>query len=178
MNCSWQLVRGPSLPPQMGTQWKLCSAKQHVQLTALHVMVFVASKLKPACRLQLKLPCCLPLSRLAHCIPQPNLSHPLPNLDHPPPHTHTPQVLLANVSAIDWALLPRAIMGLLALLCGNGYIVGINQIYDVDIDAVNKPFLPVAAGRLANRTAIDTVHHRRHRCSSIGLDLLPQSSCC
>jgi homogentisate solanesyltransferase len=33
-----------------------------------------------------------------------------------------------------------------ALLAGNGYIVGINQIYDVDIDAVNKPFLPVAAG--------------------------------
>jgi len=56
------------------------------------------------------------------------------------------QVLLANVDAIDWALLPRALMGLLALLCGNGYIVGINQIYDVDIDAVNKPFLPVAAG--------------------------------
>eukprot|EP00775_Hariotina_reticulata_P007080 gene7080-7293_t len=27
-------------------------------------------------------------------------------------------------------------MGLLALLCGNGYIVGINQIYDVDIDAL------------------------------------------
>lgn len=26
------------------------------------------------------------------------------------------------------------------------YIVGINQIYDVDIDKVNKPFLPVAAG--------------------------------
>jgi homogentisate solanesyltransferase len=57
-----------------------------------------------------------------------------------------PQVLLANLDAIDWALLPRALMGLLALLCGNGYIVGINQIYDVDIDAVNKPFLPVAAG--------------------------------
>lgn len=56
------------------------------------------------------------------------------------------QVLLANVDAIDWGLLPRALMGLFALLCGNGYIVGINQIYDVDIDAVNKPFLPVAAG--------------------------------
>ncbi len=40
-------------------------------------------------------------------------------------------------------------MGLLALLCGNGYIVGINQIYDVDIDQVNKPFLPVAAGELS-----------------------------
>lgn len=39
--------------------------------------------------------------------------------------------------------------GLLALLCGNGYIVGINQIYDVDIDTVNKPYLPVAAGELS-----------------------------
>jgi homogentisate solanesyltransferase len=48
---------------------------------------------------------------------------------------------------IDWGLLPRALLGLLALLCGNGFIVGINQIYDVDIDVVNKPFLPVASGR-------------------------------
>ena len=47
---------------------------------------------------------------------------------------------------IDWGLLPRALLGVLCLLCGNGYIVGINQIYDVDIDTVNKPFLPVAAG--------------------------------
>lgn len=54
---------------------------------------------------------------------------------------------------IDWALLPRALLGVLALLCGNGYIVGINQIYDVDIDAVNKPFLPVAAGELSAGTA-------------------------
>ena len=53
------------------------------------------------------------------------------------------------LQAIDWSLLPRALCGLLALLCGNGYIVGINQIYDVDIDAVNKPFLPVAAGELS-----------------------------
>ncbi len=37
-------------------------------------------------------------------------------------------------------------LGVLALVCGNGYIVGINQIYDVDIDTVNKPFLPIAAG--------------------------------
>lgn len=40
----------------------------------------------------------------------------------------------------------QALLGLLALLCGNGYIVGINQIYDVSIDMVNKPFLPIAAG--------------------------------
>ena len=49
---------------------------------------------------------------------------------------------------INWGLLPRAILGVLALLCGNGYIVGINQIFDVDIDTVNKPFLPVAAGEV------------------------------
>jgi len=48
---------------------------------------------------------------------------------------------------IDWALLPRAALGVLALLCGNGYIVGINQIYDEDIDKVNKPFLPIASGQ-------------------------------
>ena len=37
-------------------------------------------------------------------------------------------------------------MGVLALICGNGFIVGLNQIYDVSIDQVNKPFLPIAAG--------------------------------
>lgn len=54
---------------------------------------------------------------------------------------------------LDWWLVPRAILGVLALLCGNGYIVGINQIYDVDIDKVNKPFLPMAAGELSNTKA-------------------------
>lgn len=49
---------------------------------------------------------------------------------------------------LDWSLLPRAALGVLALLAGNGYIVGINQIYDVDIDTVSKPFLPIAAGTL------------------------------
>eukprot|EP00884_Botryococcus_braunii_P013088 jgi/Botrbrau1/21780/Bobra.0190s0007.1 len=57
-------------------------------------------------------------------------------------------LLEAPSSAIDWGLLPRALLGVLALLCGNGYIVGINQIYDVDIDAVNKPFLPIASGEM------------------------------
>ena len=50
---------------------------------------------------------------------------------------------------LDWSLLPRAALGVLALLAGNGYIVGINQIYDVDIDTVSKPFLPIAAGMLS-----------------------------
>ena len=42
----------------------------------------------------------------------------------------------------------RAIIGLFALLCGNAYIVGINQIYDEKIDLINKPFLPIAAKQL------------------------------
>lgn len=51
------------------------------------------------------------------------------------------------------SLLPNALMGVLALLLGNLFIVGINQIYDVEIDQVNKPFLPMAAGELSPRTA-------------------------
>ena len=65
---------------------------------------------------------------------------------------------------IDWGLLPRAFLGVLALLCGNGYIVGINQIFDDDIDKVNKPFLPIASGKI--------LLQRMH-----GKDLL-HASCC
>ncbi len=34
----------------------------------------------------------------------------------------------------------------LACLCGNVYIVGLNQLYDVEIDLINKPNLPLASG--------------------------------
>lgn len=44
------------------------------------------------------------------------------------------RALLENPDFVKWALLPKALRGLLALLCGNGYIVGINQIYDTEID--------------------------------------------
>lgn len=58
------------------------------------------------------------------------------------------------LGGVHWlALLPNALYGMLALLLGNAFIVGINQIYDVDIDKVNKPFLPVAAGELSARRA-------------------------
>ena len=56
---------------------------------------------------------------------------------------------MGNPETISLHLVPRALLGLLALLMGNGYIVGINQIYGVDIDKVNKPFLPVASGELS-----------------------------
>ncbi|MEM7555128.1 MAG: homogentisate phytyltransferase [Cyanobacteria bacterium P01_A01_bin.84] len=35
-----------------------------------------------------------------------------------------------------------------ACICGNIYIVGLNQLYDVEIDCVNKPDLPLASGEL------------------------------
>mmetsp|Transcript_18475 Transcript_18475/g.54911 ORF Transcript_18475/g.54911 Transcript_18475/m.54911 type:complete len:371 (-) Transcript_18475:72-1184(-) len=53
----------------------------------------------------------------------------------------------------SWSLVPKALAGLVALMCGNAFIVGINQLYDVEVDQVNKPFLPIAAGELSPRTA-------------------------
>jgi homogentisate phytyltransferase / homogentisate geranylgeranyltransferase len=34
----------------------------------------------------------------------------------------------------------------IACLCGNIYIVGLNQVEDIDIDKINKPHLPLASG--------------------------------
>ena len=54
----------------------------------------------------------------------------------------------------NWAyMLPRAFMGMAALLMGNVFIVGINQIYDKEIDELNKPFLPVASGEMSEKSA-------------------------
>lgn len=36
--------------------------------------------------------------------------------------------------AVSLDLVPKAVLGLLALLLGNAFIVGINQIYDMEID--------------------------------------------
>jgi homogentisate phytyltransferase/homogentisate geranylgeranyltransferase len=40
----------------------------------------------------------------------------------------------------------------IACLCGNVYIVGLNQLEDVEIDRINKPHLPIAAGEFSRRT--------------------------
>ncbi len=39
----------------------------------------------------------------------------------------------------------------LACLCGNIYIVGLNQLTDIEIDRINKPDLPLAAGEFSPR---------------------------
>ena len=63
------------------------------------------------------------------------------------------RALLENPGKLTAKLIPKACIGLVALLCGNAYIVGINQIYDVKIDEINKPFLPIAAKKLSTKTA-------------------------
>ncbi|KAJ7975943.1 Homogentisate solanesyltransferase, chloroplastic [Quillaja saponaria] len=63
------------------------------------------------------------------------------------------RALIENSHLIKWSLLFKAFSGLFALICGNGYIVGINQIYDIGIDKVNKPYLPIAAGDLSVQSA-------------------------
>ena len=58
------------------------------------------------------------------------------------------------IANANWGtMLPRAFFGMAALLLGNVFIVGINQIYDKEIDELNKPFLPVASGEMSNRAA-------------------------
>jgi len=58
------------------------------------------------------------------------------------------------IANANWgANLPRAFIGMAALLMGNAFIVGINQIFDEGIDKLNKPFLPVASGEMSKRFA-------------------------
>jgi homogentisate solanesyltransferase len=62
--------------------------------------------------------------------------------------TGVARALVETPTAIELRLVPRALAGMVALLLGNAYIVGINQIYDVEVDKINKPFLPMAAGEV------------------------------
>lgn len=51
-----------------------------------------------------------------------------------------------------FALSPFSLgLTLLACLCGNVYIVGLNQLEDVAIDQINKPHLPLASGEFSRR---------------------------
>ncbi len=42
---------------------------------------------------------------------------------------------------------------IISCLCANIYIVGLNQITDIEIDKINKPWLPLAAGEYSKSTA-------------------------
>lgn len=75
------------------------------------------------------------------------------------PHTvigTTVSIVAIYLVAVDEGLGSGAgdlALTLLAGLCVNVYIVGINQLEDVEIDRVNKPYLPLAAGDMAREQA-------------------------
>ncbi len=50
-------------------------------------------------------------------------------------------------SSIPWSTVVSAwLTAWIACLCGNVYIVGLNQVEDIAIDRINKPELPIASG--------------------------------
>ncbi len=62
-------------------------------------------------------------------------------------------IALSNThSSIAWTSLSPVLGAWIACICGNVYIVGLNQLYDVEIDRVNKPDLPLASGELSITT--------------------------
>jgi homogentisate phytyltransferase / homogentisate geranylgeranyltransferase len=53
--------------------------------------------------------------------------------------------LSSHLSILIWAIV--------ACLCGNVYIVGLNQLEDIAIDKINKPHLPLASGAFSTQEA-------------------------
>jgi homogentisate phytyltransferase/homogentisate geranylgeranyltransferase len=59
---------------------------------------------------------------------------------------------------LSWQQFTQGVMGaLIPSLCANVYIVGLNQLEDVDIDRINKPALPLAAGELSQLAGLRIV---------------------
>ncbi|XHX80236.1 MAG: homogentisate phytyltransferase [Stenomitos frigidus ULC029] len=61
-----------------------------------------------------------------------------------------PSLVFTDFFAAVAVVLPT----LLACLCGNVYIVGLNQLEDIAIDRINKPHLPLASGEFSRRQGI------------------------
>ena len=59
----------------------------------------------------------------------------------------------ANISLLTQMDFIYLTLTLISSLLANVYIVGINQIYDVEIDKINKPYLPIAAGEISVKQA-------------------------
>lgn len=59
--------------------------------------------------------------------------------------------LVTTENHLTWINIEQMLAAWLACLCGNVYIVGLNQLYDIEIDRVNKPELPLASGEFTVR---------------------------
>lgn len=63
-------------------------------------------------------------------------------------------ITLATMSeGFTWQSFGQLLGTWLACLLGNVYIVGLNQLEDVEIDQINKPHLPIAAGEFSRQQA-------------------------
>ncbi|MBW4578598.1 MAG: homogentisate phytyltransferase [Tildeniella nuda ZEHNDER 1965/U140] len=68
--------------------------------------------------------------------------------------------LIAMAGRGEWSIagaLSSLLPPLLACLCGNVYIVGLNQLEDVGIDRINKPHLPLASGEFSQQQGVVVV---------------------
>ena len=63
------------------------------------------------------------------------------------------------LSCSDFSQLHLAELALTLISClgANIYIVGLNQVTDVDIDRINKPYLPLASGEFSMRTGYSVI---------------------
>lgn len=61
--------------------------------------------------------------------------------------------VLASLQTGTWPGTGQVLAVLVGSLATNVFIVGLNQVTDVDIDRVNKPWLPIASGALSMRAA-------------------------
>ncbi|XP_024402099.1 probable homogentisate phytyltransferase 1, chloroplastic [Physcomitrium patens] len=59
-----------------------------------------------------------------------------------------------GVSDVNFKFAIGLLKAVIPALCMNVYIVGLNQLYDIDIDKVNKPNLPLASGEFSVATGI------------------------
>ncbi len=57
--------------------------------------------------------------------------------------------LATSNSAFSGLNLESMLIAWMVCLCGNVYIVGLNQLTDVEIDRINKPHLPIASGEFS-----------------------------
>ncbi len=62
-------------------------------------------------------------------------------------------ITTANIFSLTESDLEFLLLTLISSLLANVFIVGINQVYDVEIDKINKPYLPIAAGDISIRQA-------------------------
>ena len=64
------------------------------------------------------------------------------------------KMAVQGATQLTTATLYGLLQALTAALLMNVCIVGINQIYDVEIDKINKPYLPLACGDLSMNAAV------------------------